>query len=880
MQKKKLNYVKPPLGPIFVRTSVLAVSLLAAAFGASCWFSGGLDWLLVDDYYPILSCPETILNLNTGDDGRTCGVILQYSRAAVDMVSADNYLITRCLANYGRNEISCKLEYSCDSACMYEGGLCPDPGSVPAANYVGQNPVMCDFLSAGARFAGKLECRHIELFPFCDDNYRVTPGSILAMRGLILGALAISVIWFIAELVLRSVDIDLRKETALGHLRQKESLPKIKAELRSLIERRWTEQYEASRRESCGMFSVSGGSYYGGETPGATTPTGGGNFTPRSGFGASTPGAQHRSALESRNPQRRFGSSAWQRRLAQWKELRNKRSSVFKSRVLLRSIGLNILFLGTILCTMYLIIYISPSKVSGERSIVDSLINNVSIWNIHSWLDGLIFVDVLLDVFMFMAACCVVQWPRAPVFGKRINQERIMHEKVEHSEGTASISLSLSVEDKHYGEQALEFDAEDAFSLESVLKQTMTSDTCLLIACHESALTEDKQAAFTNTLKSAMRVFPPSHIFVCDNGNSISPVDATQMVAQSIHPDINYLYIPEGNKTFAFYWCNRYWIPFLAQCGRVPDFKYALITDDDVPLPSDLHIPHEYLRLHPEVKAVHFAITASTPDGNPGLLVRCQDIEYKMAAVHKYFQSTMARALSCHGAIGLWERSTLDRVFYDHDTVFHGEDLYMGLALLRLRDDSVIISCPQTIVPTYAPDTWPMLFRQRVKSWELTSHKKTFTYAFEFLNPASFCHAASLVLKPYFLQELLTIMLDWLRMFLLAGLLMRDWLGLLLMAALFTSILYFQVIILQFIYLRQRPDLRSSFSTVLLFPFYRLGGLIFRLCALCHNILIYSHERKSIKIGTREDEIRDVAPCPPHPDCDWFTVWIDGSPQH
>ncbi len=126
-----------------------------------------------------------------------------------------------------------------------------------------------------------------------------------------------------------------------------------------------------------------------------------------------------------------------------------------------------------------------------------------------------------------------------------------------------------------------------------------------------------------------------------------------------------------------------------------------------------------------------------------------------------------------------------------------------------------------------------------------------------------------------FLQELLTIILDWLRVFLLTGLLLRDWMGLLLMTAVFTTLLYIQVIILQFVYLRQRKDLRSSFFTVLAFPFYRLGGLLFRLCALCHNVLVYSHERKSMKIGTREDEVRDVAPCPPHPECDWFTVWQD-----
>jgi hypothetical protein len=115
---------------------------------------------------------------------------------------------------------------------------------------------------------------------------------------------------------------------------------------------------------------------------------------------------------------------------------------------------------------------------------------------------------------------------------------------------------------------------------------------------------------------------------------------------------------------------------------------YAVILDDDVPLPKNFHIPHEHLQQNSNIKAVHFPITATSPGGKPNLLVCCQDIEYKLAAVHKYFQSVMGRALSCHGAIAMWQRDVMDGVFYDHDTVFHGEDLYMGLALLRKRDES------------------------------------------------------------------------------------------------------------------------------------------------------------------------------------------------
>ena len=179
-----------------------------------------------------------------------------------------------------------------------------------------------------------------------------------------------------------------------------------------------------------------------------------------------------------------------------------------------------------------------------------------------------------------------------------------------------------------------------------------------------------------------------------------------------------------------------------------------------MPLPPDLHIPHEHLRQHPEIKAVHFPLTATSPDRNPNMLVRFQDVEYKLAAVHKQFQALMSRCLSCHGAIALWERQAMEDVFFNHDTVFHGEDMYMGLCLLRKRDKSRIISAAQSVVPTFAPDTWSMLFRQRVKSWELTSHRKTITYVLELIHPRSWCHVPSLILKPYFLQEVLAILLD------------------------------------------------------------------------------------------------------------------------
>lgn len=74
-----------------------------------------------------------------------------------------------------------------------------------------------------------------------------------------------------------------------------------------------------------------------------------------------------------------------------------------------------------------------------------------------------------------------------------------------------------------------------------------------MIACHKSCLTRDRMNTFRRTVQSAMRVFPASAIFVCDNGPTPHPVDRTQEVCRELsretYPDgsqeVQYLYVPE-----------------------------------------------------------------------------------------------------------------------------------------------------------------------------------------------------------------------------------------------------------------------------------------------------------------------------------------------
>jgi|LauGreDrversion4_2_1035121.scaffolds.fasta_scaffold11622_3 hypothetical protein len=885
----KHRIVKPPILPIFGRTFSLLCALIVCAAAACCWWAKGISW--VYDAYSsnitVLSCPRQIYSFrSTVPDGDYCQVsVTKY----MDFLStfSDNTLFGTnkfsCARPIDTSEpIICNLDRRCDaSVCHYQSDAtkpCQEFAREPPIP-VGLTGPICDSLVgfnpvSQAPVWISVPCKTLLIGSYCDSDFKVTSSNAIAIRGLLVGAVLVTLIWFIAEWVLRSVDIDLRLEKATGMARMAIELPGKKQILRQSLEQRWKQAASASLNTTANDTYDDGASSYG--------------WTPRSSFTGGDRVSMAASSVPN-DPSRRFGSAQWRRRLEQWKKLRKEKSGTFQTKIFLRTLLLNLFFVALLVGTYYVIILISPQNISIEETWYESVVGKMMIWHLGNWIDYLIFADIFLDTGIFLIACIAVKWPKAPVFSKHLQDQiaQAVLDKADEVEHVVPVEKQLPGDEPPVGIKQLTLDIPNddtdfdislsadgtESQLSFILNQTVSIDTCLMIACHCSTMTVERCETFSNTLKSALAVFPPSHIFVCDNGPTIQPQDATQFVAKQVHPDINYLYIPEGNKTFAFYWCNKYWIPFLAKCGVVPNFTYALIIDDDVPLPSDLHIPHEHLRQDTRIKAVHFPITATTPDGNPPLLVNCQDVEYKLAAVHKLFQATMYRSLSCHGAIALWERKSMGEVFHGHDTVFNGEDLYMGITLLRKRDDSKIISSAQTIVPTYAPDNFPVLFRQRVKSWELTSHKKTFTYLVEVINPVSFFHLPSLCLKPYFMQELLTILLDWLRIFLICGLLLRDTLGLLLMTAFFTIMLYLQLLLFQFVILRERRDLRSSFYTILMFPFYKFMSLIFRICALCQNILVYSKERKNLPIKVREDEIRDIPPLPPHHLVDWFSVW-------
>ena len=465
--------------------------------------------------FPILQCPTFMVNTATKGfaDGPFCRITLANNGMNQQGV-IDNPDCQMPPMN-SEDYIVCLIDAPCRSACNLAdtNAFCPDATMLTEPTPSDEGPE-CDISLPGSE-TFSTPCFFAHWTPFCESTFRVTPGAILAMRSLIAGTGVMLTVWLFAEITLWSAEKVLRKDAAAGRLRQQRLLPTARAELRAHLERVWN----AAADDGASSSEVT-----------SMTPN---EWESEQG---------RRTALYSRDPRKRFTSVQWKRRVTQWKSLHLAKSKVYKTTVFMRSISLSLFFVAILIVAMFTIISVSPSQIPAHADALTVLDGTARILPLYTWMDGLIFIDILLDFGLFAIACMSVSWPTSPIFASHMRAQLDALEKRRFSEHTRP------------GSRGSVSEADDDDSLESVMNQAMTLECCLLIACHESCLTTDKEESFVNTLRAALRVFPPNHIFVCDNGSALTPVDCTELVAKSVHQDINYLYIPEGNKTVSFFW--------------------------------------------------------------------------------------------------------------------------------------------------------------------------------------------------------------------------------------------------------------------------------------------------------------------------------------
>lgn len=295
------------------------------------------------------------------------------------------------------------------------------------------------------------------------------------------------------------------------------------------------------------------------------------------------------------------------------------------------------------------------------------------------------------------------------------------------------------------------------FVLFNVLRTTISPNfnnlnhpqTALLIPLGGSGM-EEKISMLDQVLPSALKTFNSDAIFILHNGKTQTPSHYQELKAKTDEYQVNYIYLPVPSKSYALYYCATYLCEDLTQC---------LIIDDDVILPDNFYLP----RLTDE-DAVGYPISAkvnSTDSGWAQLLTSFQNLEYGLSGLVKIVQSNWSyesSVLSHHGAIGLWKTEKLAEVMLKHDSVFHGEDLQMGVICYSLGYRMKMVD--NIFVPTEPPKKIfgaGGLYRQRVWSWDYIILKYVPVYLKLLLNTNIF---ENIPLKIFILYELWTIFID------------------------------------------------------------------------------------------------------------------------
>jgi hypothetical protein len=239
--------------------------------------------------------------------------------------------------------------------------------------------------------------------------------------------------------------------------------------------------------------------------------------------------------------------------------------------------------------------------------------------------------------------------------------------------------------------------------------QDNVKDTALLIPCYKSA------QLISATLEAALKIFPPSHIYVLANGNSPTPLDNTEEVCAPY--GVNHLWCPIGSKIVAQY----------VGAYAAKAFKNVLLIDDDCALPENFPVVTD--RLKGNVKCLGYTIKSVGPNSSKGnLCQQAQDLEYKLSGIQRQFAGVVGSATFPHGAIALWDRDLLIQTFHEHPGFSVSEDWFFGHVARKLG--SRITMCSQVFVETETPPAVffssggarggfgeMTVFKQRFKRW-------------------------------------------------------------------------------------------------------------------------------------------------------------------
>ena len=154
-----------------------------------------------------------------------------------------------------------------------------------------------------------------------------------------------------------------------------------------------------------------------------------------------------------------------------------------------------------------------------------------------------------------------------------------------------------------------------------------------------------------------------------------------------------------------------------------------------------------------------------------------------------------------------------------------------------------------TPIRTYATDSFIALFGQRVTSWDLAAHRKWMSVV-KFL--LFYWRGQHLILKPYMLAEVVTVIQDWFRVYVFLIGLYIDQRAFGITLIFWFSLAYLELILFWLKTWPRSKDIQLHLSVILTFPVYKfITTMLFRQYAMMQNALVYAHNSKAKTIEYR-----------------------------
>ena len=281
--------------------------------------------------------------------------------------------------------------------------------------------------------------------------------------------------------------------------------------------------------------------------------------------------------------------------------------------------------------------------------------------------------------------------------------------------------------------------------------------------------------------------------------------------------------------------------------GKVPSIHYALdfveteytfICDADIYLTDEFVMPASLLE-NEDIDSVSFSILPKVKSGNSiwtNILVGLQLHEYhKSMNIGRQFANNSKSVECISGAAGLFKTNRILRLKNAHSNEFSGEDLER--TLLELFDMGKTVFSDQ-VIDTDVPGSLLGLTKQRVTGWWPGLYR-TFPLIFQILKKKGMpnrlrfemvYNIISVILDPFKIVSL------WLVFFVV---------NLPILIALYSVYLLFEIYIYFRIKKRTKYDIKYSPLQIILYPFYGILQLHYRIFAMIR--LIYMKLRRQVQ---------------------------------